>query len=141
MVQEDSSLTSSPLKPGFYSMSAHMGFMVNKVPLGQSLSPSVCGFPCRCHSTSVRVIFYSFINDAIRVYSQQLTALLNKTILSFADAIPYCKAPNSKTLIGLLSRSVTPFILHHPFLDALTSSYLSVCPPHGETRLPQSGFS
>ena len=45
MVQEDGSNAPSPLKPGFDSMTAHMGFMVNKVPLGQSLSPSVCGSP------------------------------------------------------------------------------------------------
>jgi hypothetical protein len=51
----------SPLKPGFDSMTARMGFMVNKVPLGQSLSPSVCGFTCRCHFTSVRIIIFLFI--------------------------------------------------------------------------------
>jgi len=119
MVQEDNRAP-SPLKPGFDSMKAHMGFMVNKVPLGQSLSPSVCGFPCRCHSTSFRIIFYPFvITDAIRVYSLQLTALLDKTILSFANEIAYCKAPNSKIVIGLLPRTVTSVILHDPSLDAL----------------------
>ena len=96
-----------------------MGFMVNKVPLEHSLSPSICRFPCHCHSTSVHIIFYSFTTDAIRVYSLQLTALLNKTILSFAKEIPYCKSPNSKTLIGLLPRPITSFFLHDPFLDAL----------------------
>lgn len=47
----------SPLKPGFDSTTIHVGFMVNKVPLGQSLSPSVCGFPYRCHYTNVCTLF------------------------------------------------------------------------------------
>jgi hypothetical protein len=41
----------SPRKPGFYPGSVCVGFVVEKVALGQVLSPSTSVFPCQFHST------------------------------------------------------------------------------------------
>jgi hypothetical protein len=41
----------SPRRPGFDPGSLHVGFMVDKVALGQVFSPSTSAFPCQFHST------------------------------------------------------------------------------------------
>ena len=41
----------SPRRPGFDSGSVHVGFVVDKVTLGQVFSRSTFVFPCQFHST------------------------------------------------------------------------------------------
>jgi hypothetical protein len=41
----------SPRRPGFFPRSVHVGFVVDKVALGQVFLPSTSVFPCQFHST------------------------------------------------------------------------------------------
>jgi hypothetical protein len=40
-----------PRRPGFFPRSFHVGFVVDKVALGQVFLPSTSVFPCQFHST------------------------------------------------------------------------------------------
>jgi hypothetical protein len=46
----------SPWRPGFDPGSVHVGFVVDKVALGQGFSPSSSVFPCQFHSTSAPLL-------------------------------------------------------------------------------------
>jgi hypothetical protein len=39
-------------KPGFDPKSAHVGFVVDEVALGDDFSPGISVFPCQYHSTN-----------------------------------------------------------------------------------------
>jgi hypothetical protein len=43
-------------RPGFDPGSVHVGFVVNKVALGQVFSPSTSVFPCQFHSTGAPLL-------------------------------------------------------------------------------------
>jgi hypothetical protein len=45
-----------PRRPGFHPGSVHVGFVVNKVALGQVFSPSTSVFPCQFHSTGAPLL-------------------------------------------------------------------------------------
>jgi hypothetical protein len=41
----------SPRRPGFDPRAVHLGYVVDKVVLGQAFSPSTSVFPCQLYST------------------------------------------------------------------------------------------
>jgi hypothetical protein len=45
-----------PLRPGFDSGSVHVGFVVDKVALGQVFPPSTSVFPCQFHFTGATLL-------------------------------------------------------------------------------------
>jgi hypothetical protein len=46
----------SPRRPGFNPGSVHVGFVVDKVALGQVFPPSTSVFPCQFHSTDAPLL-------------------------------------------------------------------------------------
>jgi hypothetical protein len=73
-------LVSGRRRPGFNPRSVHVGFVVDKVALGQDFSPSASVFPCQYHAINAP---YSFIHLPPTVYNVFLPVLQSPLSVSF----------------------------------------------------------